>query len=220
MGQIVGAINGIGQACAALDMPIVSGNVSLYNETDGTGILPTPTIGAVGLIDDLNNAITGTAQPGDIALVIGATKGHLGRSALLSVVFDRDEGTPPPVDLEVERKNGAFILEHAEHLSACTDLSDGGLALAAFEMAEAAGIGVCIDRKKKTASLFGEDQGRYLIACRFDLCEFLMLQANNAGLTVALVGKFGGDEITLGTASAPAEELFDIYRTSFEKSLG
>ena len=87
-------------------------------------------------------------------------------------------------------------------------------------MAETAGIGVSIDRKKKTASLFGEDQGRYLIACAFDLCEFLMLEANEAGLTVALVGKFGGEEITLGSTSAPMEELFDLYRTSFEKSLG
>lgn len=220
MGQFVGAIQGIGEACEALDMPIVSGNVSLYNETDGTGILPTPTIGAVGLIEDPSRAITGTAQSGDLAIVIGSTKGHLGRSALLSVAFGRNDGPPPPVDLEVERRNGTFILDNAEWLRAVTDLSDGGLALAAFEMAEAAGIGVTIDKKKKTASLFGEDQGRYLIACSFDAAEHLMVAAGKASVPVMLVGRFGGDAVQLGSKSAPLEELRALYRGAFEAALG
>ncbi|SFG19936.1 phosphoribosylformylglycinamidine synthase subunit II [Palleronia marisminoris] len=220
MGQLVGAIQGIGEACAALDMPIVSGNVSLYNETDGAGILPTPTIGAVGLIEDLSRAITGTAQNGDLALVIGATQGHLGRSALLSVAFGRDDGPPPPVDLEAERRNGDFMLDQAEWLHAASDLSDGGLALAAFEMAETAGIGVTIDKKRKTASLFGEDQARYLVACSFDSAEHLMVAAGKAGVPIMLVGRFGGDTVQLGSKTAPLDELRALYRGAFEAALG
>ncbi|SPJ22382.1 phosphoribosylformylglycinamidine synthase subunit PurL [Palleronia abyssalis] len=220
MGQFVGAIKGIGQACAALDMPIVSGNVSLYNETDGTGILPTPTIGAVGLIDDISEMIAGLPQEGDLALVIGKTVGHLGRSALLEVAFDRRDGPPPPVDLKAERRHGEFILDNRAWLRAVTDIADGGLALAAFEMAEAAGMGVTIDKKKKTASLFGEDQGRYLIACSFDAAETLMVAAGKAEVPITHVGRFGGDQVTLGSKTAPLDELREIYRTAFERALG
>ena len=217
MGQFVGAINGIGQACLALDVPIVSGNVSLYNETDGQAILPTPTIGAVGLIDHIDNAITGLARDGHVALLVGETKGHLGQSALLAEVFSRVEGDAPPVDLEAERAAGEFILANRDHIRACTDLSDGGLALAAFEMAEASGVGVVIDTGDQGA-LFGEDQGRYLIACNFDQAEALMVAAGQAGVPVTTVGKFAGDSVTLGGASASLDDLSAIYRGSFAET--
>ncbi|MCV6824158.1 MULTISPECIES: phosphoribosylformylglycinamidine synthase subunit PurL [Halocynthiibacter] len=215
MGQFVGAIKGIGEAVAALDMPIVSGNVSLYNETDGKGILPTPTIGAVGLIHAGENAITGAAQDGQVALLIGETTGHLGQSALLAEVFGREDGDAPSVDLAAEKANGAFIRDNREMIEACTDLADGGLALAAFEMAEAAGVGVAID-SDDTATLFGEDQARYLVACGFDQAEALFIAANQAGVPIATVGKFGGDTVSFGSTSAPLTELADIFRGSFE----
>ncbi|WP_415836579.1 AIR synthase related protein, partial [Palleronia rufa] len=220
MGQFVGAIKGIAAACAALDMPIVSGNVSLYNETDGSGILPTPTIGAVGLIEDVSQMIPGLPRDGDLALVVGKTHGHLGRSALLDIAFGRRDGPPPPVDLRAERRHGEFVLRNRGLVNAATDLSDGGLALAAFEMAEAAGIGVTIDKKKRTASLFGEDQARYLLACPFDAAEALMTAAAKAGVPVRTVGRFGGDTVTLGRASAPLAELSAIYRGAFAAALG
>ncbi|SHI33309.1 phosphoribosylformylglycinamidine synthase subunit II [Palleronia salina] len=215
MGQFVGAIKGIGKACAALDMPIVSGNVSLYNETDGKGILPTPTIGAVGLIDHEDDLIGGVAQAGDLVLSLGKTEGHLGRSALLATAFGRHDGPPPPVDLKTERKNGDFILQNRDCITACQDVSDGGIALAAFEMAEAAGIGVTIDKKRRTAGLFGEDQGRYLLACSFDQAEALMTRAYKMQVWLTVIGKFGGDQVTLGRASAPLAELAAIYRGAF-----
>ena len=115
MGQFVGAIQGIGAACIALDMPIVSGNVSLYNETDGQAILPTPTIGAVGLIDHIDNAITGIARDGHIALLVGVTKGHLGQSALLAEVFGRIEGDAPHVDLDAERAAGECAIYRRQY---------------------------------------------------------------------------------------------------------
>ncbi|WP_281981970.1 phosphoribosylformylglycinamidine synthase subunit PurL [Thalassorhabdomicrobium marinisediminis] len=214
MGQFVGAIKGIGAAVKALDMPIVSGNVSLYNETDGQGILPTPTIGAVGLIDHPDDLIGGTARDGHVALLIGETEGHLGQSALLAEVFNREEGDAPAVDLEAEKRNGDFIRDNRQWIDACTDLSDGGLALAAFEMAEAAGTGVTLDAGD-TPTLFGEDQARYLVACNFDKAEALMIAAGQAGVPVTTVGRFHGDLVTMGGASAPLSELADVYRNTF-----
>ena len=218
MGQFVGAIKGIGAACSALDMPIVSGNVSLYNETDGQPILPTPTIGAVGLIENAEAMIAGLAQDGDYALLIGETAGHLGQSALLLEAFERREGDAPPVDLEAEKRNGDFLRSQAAWLHAATDLSDGGLALAAFEMADAAGIGVTLD-EADTAQLFGEDQARYLVACSFDAAEALFVAAGQAGVPIRQVGRFGGEAVTFGDSAAPLEDLSNLYRTAFAKAL-
>ncbi|WP_238371235.1 phosphoribosylformylglycinamidine synthase subunit PurL [Heliomarina baculiformis] len=214
MGQFVGAIKGIGAACLALDMPIVSGNVSLYNETDGTGILPTPTIGAVGIINSPNDIIGCEVRDGHVALLIGESAGHLGQSALLAEVFSREEGDAPAVDLDAEKKNGDFIRANREHIKACTDLSDGGLAMAAFELAERAGVGVHLD-SDQTPDLFGEDQARYLIACNFDQAEWLMTEAGKAGVTITTVGKFTGDTVRFGSSEASLEELTSLYHTGF-----
>ena len=218
MGQLVGAIKGIGEACRALDFPIVSGNVSLYNETDGKGILPTPTIGGVGLIADLDDLIAGLPAQGDLALVIGATRGHLEQSALAWEAFRIESGDAPHVDLDDERRNGEFLRANRGHLASATDLSDGGLALAAFEMAEAAGLGVILD-SGDIAHLFGEDQARYLVACRPDAAEALTAAAQAAGVTIATVGRFGGNSVTLGDDSAPLAELSSLYRTSFAAAI-
>ncbi|MEL7459905.1 MAG: phosphoribosylformylglycinamidine synthase subunit PurL [Pseudomonadota bacterium] len=219
MGQFVGAIKGIGDACAVLDMPIVSGNVSLYNETDGQGILPTPTIGAVGLIEDIAKIIDATASEGDLAMVLGATECHLGRSAILWEVFGRAEGDAPPVDLDAERHASGFVRDHWDWIHGCTDLSDGGLALAAFEMAAASGLGVTLDAAPM-AQLFGEDQARYLIAAPYDWAEGLMIRAGQAGLPLAVVGKFGGDTVQIGDSSAPLAELQAIHDGAFEAAVG
>ncbi len=218
MGQFVGAINGISEAVSALDMPIVSGNVSLYNETDGTGILPTPTIGAVGLIENIDDLISGEAREGHVALLVGDTTGHLGQSALLAEVFNREDGDAPHVDLEAERRAGEFIRANGALIKAVTDLSDGGLALAAFEMAENAGVGVTLEAAD-TPTLFGEDQARYLIACNFDQAEALMIAASEAGVPIATVGRFGGDAVTFGDFSAPLAELSETFRSSFEATV-
>ncbi|MEO0666882.1 MAG: phosphoribosylformylglycinamidine synthase subunit PurL [Pseudomonadota bacterium] len=215
MGQFVGALDGIGQACRALDMPIVSGNVSLYNETDGKGILPTPTIGAVGLIATPDEMIGCDVRDGHVLLLVGETTGHLGQSALLSEVFGRAEGDAPPVDLDAEKRHGDFIRDNRAWINACTDISDGGLALAAFEMAEAAGVGLCLD-SNDSAFLFGEDQARYLIACSFDKAEALMIAAGRAGVPIQSVGKFTSDSVRFSnTASAPLADLSALYRSAF-----
>ncbi|QYX55601.1 phosphoribosylformylglycinamidine synthase subunit PurL [Roseovarius sp. SCSIO 43702] len=216
MGQFVGAIKGIGAAVEALDMPIVSGNVSLYNETDGRAILPTPTIGAVGLIPHIDQAITGTAAEGDALLLLGAEGAHMGQSTYLAEVLEIAEGDAPAVDLEAEARHGDFIRAHHARIRACTDLSDGGLALAAFEMAEAAGVGVTIETGR-IPELYGEDQARYLIACDDEAAKALMDAASNADIPLARVGRFGGDDVTLGTSSAPLTDLAAIFRSTFGK---
>ncbi|WP_171234194.1 phosphoribosylformylglycinamidine synthase subunit PurL [Ruegeria sp. HKCCA6837] len=214
MGQFVGAIQGIGAAVGALDMPIVSGNVSLYNETDGQAILPTPTIGAVGLLNHSDEIIGNEVREGHVALVIGETKGHLGQSALLAEVFNREDGDAPRVDLDAEKRNGDFIRANREMIKACTDLGDGGLALAAFELAEAAGVGVHLD-EAPTEFLFGEDQARYLVACNFDQAEALMIAAGQAGVPLVSVGRFTGDCVKVGSSESPLAELTETFRTSF-----
>ena len=214
MGQFVGAIKGIGAAVSALDMPIVSGNVSLYNETDGKAILPTPTIGAVGLVAAGESPIIGAARDGDVLVLIGETHGHLGQSALLAEVFNREDGDAPAVDLDAEKRNGTFIRANRDLIQACSDLSDGGLAVAAFEMAEAAGLGVHLD-SEDMATLFGEDQARYVIACNFDQAEALMVAASSAGVSIETVGKFGGSDISFGSKSAAMSDVTALYRNTF-----
>lgn len=218
MGQLVGAVQGIGDACAALDMPIVSGNVSLYNETDGRAILPTPTIGAVGLLERADEMIGALAQPGDAALVIGTTAGHLGQSALMAELWGRAEGPPPPVDLDAERRHGQFLRDNRAHIRAATDLSDGGLALAAFEMADASGIGVALDAGG-VAALFGEDQARYLVACDAAGAEALLAAGAQAGVPVMRAGRFGGDDVILGESRAPCADLSQLYRGALAAAL-
>ena len=219
MGQLVGALQGIGEACIALAMPIVSGNVSLYNETDGTGILPTPTIGAVGILASLDEMISGLPRAGDVALLIGTTAGHLGQSALLAEAFGIEAGDAPPINLAAERKHGEFLRANRALITAATDLADGGLALAAFEMAEAAGLGLCLD-PADIPTLYGEDQARYLVACSTAQALKLEAVATAAGVPLARVGNFGGPTVRLGTDQAPLADLSALYRSAFAAAVG
>ncbi len=219
MGQFVGALQGIGEACRALDMPIVSGNVSLYNETDGKGILPTPTIGAVGILRSMDELIAGRPFDGDLAVIIGETAGHLGQSALLVEAFGIEAGDAPPVDLAAEKRHGDFVRANRSAVRACTDLSDGGLALAAFEMAEAAGLGVRID-SGYTAFLFGEDQARYLVAVAEGDLAGLQTAAKVAGVALQVAGRFGGTDVELGNDRTPLADLSRLYRSAFADKVG
>ena len=214
MGQMVGAIRGIGEACVALDMPIVSGNVSLYNETDGSGILPTPTIGGVGLLASLDDMIAGRPVVGDVALLIGTTRGHLGQTALLAEAFGIEAGDAPAVDLVAERLHGEFVRSVRGHIRAATDLSDGGLALAAFEMAEGAGLGVVLEAGD-IPTLYGEDQARYLLACDAAGAVAIAAAGSLAGVPVAEIGRFGGDVVRFGADVAPLAGLSGVYRAAF-----
>ncbi len=220
MGQLVGCIRGIGEACKALDFPVVSGNVSLYNETNGVSILPTPTIGGVGVLADVTkHATVGFKAEGEAIILIGETKGWLGQSAYLATVCGREEGAPPPVDLAVERRNGEFVrsLITAGRLAACHDLSDGGLAVALAEMAMAKGIGASITALPAGpahAVLFGEDQGRYLLSLPAGAAEAVVAEAKAAGVPAEIIGKTGGSELALpGEAAVSVAALSKTHES-------
>ena len=215
MGQFVQAVKGISDAVRELNMPIVSGNVSLYNETDGVSINPTPTIGAIGLISTAETPINGKAYEGNMAVLIGETKGHLGQTALLQEVFNRSDGDAPKVNLETEKKHGNFILTNRNLINACTDLSDGGLALAAFELAHRSEIGFEI-YEESTAFLFGEDQARYLIACEFDQAESLFVEAGKQNIPIQTVGSFKGDTIIFGNSKSDMASLSSFFTDTFK----
>ena len=203
MGQFVGCLEGIGEACRALDFPIVSGNVSLYNETQGAGILPTPAIGGVGLVSDVSAAVgIGFRSAGEAIVLVGATEGWLGQSAWLASVCGREEGAPPPVDLAAERRNGDFVrsLILEGKATAVHDLSEGGLAVAIAEMAMAGRLGAEVrdlPAGPAHAILFGEDQARYLFTCAHGAAAGVVRQAEAAGVPAMLLGVVGGDTLQL-----------------------
>ena len=209
MGQLVGCVRGIAAACTALDFPVVSGNVSLYNETKfpgettGRAILPTPTIGGVGLIDDFTcSATLAFKRKGEAILLLGATQGWLGQSLYLRDICGREAGAPPPVDLAVERRNGEFVraLIRDRLASAVHDVSDGGLLVALAEMAMMSNIGAELTMAPGVAEhayWFGEDQGRYIVTVEEAKVQAVSAKANQAGVPIYRLGVTGGDALTL-----------------------
>ncbi|WP_213980392.1 phosphoribosylformylglycinamidine synthase subunit PurL [Sphingomonas sp. dw_22] len=199
MGQFVGCLEGMGEACRALDFPIVSGNVSLYNESKATGggsaILPTPAIGGVGLLKDWTKSCTIAFKgTGDIIIALGERSGHLGQSIWLREIHGREEGPPPPVDLMMERRVGAFVRKAicGGAITACHDVSDGGLAVALAEMALASNIGAIIDQPQPfgiAGSFFGEDQGLYVVTVKDEALADFLVAADNAGLAADPIGR-------------------------------
>ncbi len=215
MGQLVGCIEGMGAACRALDFPVVSGNVSLYNETDGGAILPTPTIGGVGLLDDVSaRADLAFKAAGETILLIGDTAGHLGATLYLREIHGNEGGTPPPVDLDAERRNGDFVraLIAEGQVTACHDVSDGGLYVAVAEMAMAGRIGADLDTPQPrdlAGWLFGEDQARYVVTVTNP--DAVLALAGAAGVAAQAIGRTGGDTLTLGGQNAvPVAALSEV----------
>ena len=222
MGQFVGCLEGIGEACRALDFPIVSGNVSLYNETQGAGILPTPAIGGVGVVDDVTTAATiAFKAAGDDILLVGATSGWLGQSSWLATICGREEGAPPPVDLAAERRNGEFVrsLIVARRVSAVHDLSEGGLAVGLAEMAVAGDVGAAIENLPAGpvhGVFFGEDQARFVVTCKPDETPGILAEAGRCGAPTVRIGATEGNALRL-----PGEDpvLVAKLREAFETAL-
>ncbi|MBB3591112.1 phosphoribosylformylglycinamidine synthase [Rhizobium sp. BK529] len=223
MGQFVGAVKGIGEACRALDFPIVSGNVSLYNETNGVAILPTPTIAGVGLMPDWRKmARIGSAAEGDRVLLIGSDGSHLGQSVYLRDVVGSTDGPAPHVDLFAERRNGDFVRSVIRNgqATACHDISSGGLAIALAEMAMASGKGLKISLSEGKgaphALLFGEDQARYVLSVPKDVADFVCANAEGAGVPFRRLGTVQGDALVVDDLIAlPIQQLRDAYESWF-----
>jgi phosphoribosylformylglycinamidine synthase II len=215
MGQLVGAIKGMREACEALKYPVVSGNVSLYNETNGIAIPPTPAIGGVGLIPDISKmASIALKTAGDLLLAVGREAGHLGQSLYQLIITGKLEGSPPPVDLADEIKAGNLVrsLIREGKVRAVHDVSDGGLLTAVAEMALAGSLGVQLypyeGRLPQHAAWFGEDQGRYVLAADPELAEEIIERSRLLALPARVIGRVGGEALVLKEeAILPLAEL-------------
>ncbi|MBZ0216948.1 MAG: hypothetical protein K8F25_10380, partial [Fimbriimonadaceae bacterium] len=206
MGQLVGCIEGIGEACRKLACPVVSGNVSLYNETNGEAILPTPAIGAVGLLDDVRQMATlSFKNEADVILCIGGDGDHLAQSTYLMEILGREDGPPPPVNLDDEKRNGDFVrsLIREGTVNAVHDISDGGMLVAIAEMALAGNLGAELslprDIPHPHAYLFGENQARYLVTCPAEAHIELMEQAAREGIPVRNIGAVRGEKLVVAS---------------------
>ena len=204
MGQFAGAVEGMSEACLALDFPVVSGNVSFYNETNGRGIMPTPAIGGVGLLPDIDKmARIAFARDGDVLLLIGREQGHLGQSLYQRDIVGTAEGAPPPVDLALERAAGDVVrgLIRDGLVTAVHDCADGGLYVAVAEMALAGDVGADISTSgvdlPAHAALFGEDQGRYVVATDPANADTIIERASQSGIDIRTLGRTGGDDLTV-----------------------
>ncbi len=231
MGQIVRAVQGITEACKALDYPVVSGNVSLYNETDGKAIQPTPVIGGVGLLKDLTKRCDVKFKNiGDMIFVVGNTKGHLSCSLYEREILGfESRKNSPQVNLNLEKKHSEFVRHLIADglINACHDISDGGLLVALFEMCGTANIaktqllGCKVDKDflnsniDKNALMFGEDQGRYLINVAADKADFLEHLVKDVGIDLFRVGEVITDKIEIDGDDVLVKELQELNEKIF-----
>jgi phosphoribosylformylglycinamidine synthase len=235
MAQITGCLQGMSEACVALDMPIVSGNVSLYNESKATGggsaILPTPAIGAVGVLADWSKSATiAFKAAGDTIVLIGHSDSHVGQSLWLAECHGRKDGPPPPVDLAAERRAGEVVrgLIADGLVSAVHDCSDGGAAVAIAEMALTGDIGMTMTVVPQIpnpgAILFGEDQGRFVVTSANP--DAVRAAANAANLFAVEIGTTGGDALCFdlldrgGPQSVTLAALRDAHEGFFPNLMG
>jgi phosphoribosylformylglycinamidine synthase len=228
MGQFVGACQGMAEACKALDYPVVSGNCSLYNETNGIGIPPTPAIGGVGLLPDVERMATiALKADGDLIILLGREQGHLGQSLYQQIVVGKLEGAPPPVDLGDEIKAGNLVRKLIREGKTATvhDVADGGLLIAVTEMALAGRRGVELyayeGRLPAHAIWFGEDQGRYILAVRPDLAEEIVERARLLSLPARIIGRVGGQAVVLpGEPPVAVGDLRELHEGWLPRFMG
>ena len=221
MGQFVECIRGMGDACSKLNYPVVSGNVSLYNETNGEGIYPTPAIGGVGLIKDLSNVKTlSLKEDGNFLCVVGKTANHLGSSKYISIIQSKEEGGTPEINLDTELRNGNFVMDaiNQKLIASAHDVGEGGILVAISEMCMSGNLGIIIEIKTNFPHgyFFAEDQSRYLLEVspnNYDECQKL---ANNNDVHFEKIGIVGGDKISIKNIG---DQQVSALKRSFETGI-
>ncbi len=221
MGQFVECIRGMGDACLKLNYPVVSGNVSLYNETNGEGIYPTPAIGGVGLIKDLSNVKTlSLKEDGNFLCVVGKTANHLGSSKYISIIQSKEEGGTPEINLDTELKNGNFVMDaiNQKLIASAHDVGEGGILIAISEMCISGNLGITIEIETDFPHgyFFAEDQSRYLLEVKpnnYDECKKL---ANSNNVHFEKIGIVGGDKISIKNIG---EQQISTLKSSFETGI-
>jgi phosphoribosylformylglycinamidine synthase len=230
MGQFEAAVRGIADACRAFEIPVVSGNVSFYNETDGRAIPPTPTIGMVGLLEDVSHSVRMPfARAGDVIALLGQTRDELGGSEFLRTIRGRDEGPCPEVDMEAERRLVDLLVALASHrkLASAHDVSDGGLAVALAECAMKSGLGAEVELDspvRHSALLFGESTGRALVTFAQKSETAVRAVADQVGVSIAVIGRVGGDRLKIAAGGRtlidePVAALREVWSTAFAKAI-
>ena len=221
MGQFVECIRGMGDACSKLNYPVVSGNVSLYNETNGEGIYPTPAIGGVGLIKDLSNVKTlSLKEDGNFLCVVGKTANHLGNSKYISIIQSKEEGGTPEINLDTELRNGNFVMDaiNQKLIASAHDVGEGGILVAISEMCMSGNLGILIENESDFPHgyFFAEDQSRYLLEVspnNYDECQKL---ANNNDVHFEKIGIVGGDKISIKNIG---DQQISALKRSFETGI-
>ncbi|KQY58167.1 phosphoribosylglycinamide synthetase [Aeromicrobium sp. Root495] len=224
MWQFEQATHGLKDACAVLGIPVTGGNVSFYNQTGDTNILPTPVVGVLGVIDDVRRRVMqGFAGPDEHVVVLGETRDELSGSAWAGVVHDHLGGLPPVVDLEAEQALAA-VLQEASKLGLVTsahDLSDGGLAQAISEASFRNGVGVTVALEDPFVELFSESTARAVVTVVEDRHDELVALAEKHGVTLTSIGRTGGTDITVeGQFSVPVNELMAEWKATLPAVLG
>ena len=239
MWQFVLAIEGLKDACEHLSIPIVSGNVSFYNETNGLSIYPTPMLGMVGLIEQADRAMTQWfREDGDAIVLLGNSRDDLGGSEYLKVLQHREQGSPPLLNLETEKALHEFVLKviHEGLVQSAHDCSDGGLAVALAECcvsgphtAHGAVVKLGLGSLRRDALLFGESQSRIILSTRPDAVESLLTRAAAAGVPAASIGKVGGHRLVIDVERGrlsdgcridlPIEQVSDRWAHAIEEQL-
>ena len=222
MGQLVEVIKGMSEACLALDYPVISGNVSLYNETNGVGIKPTPTIGGVGLIQDSNKSTTISIKAtGNLLLIIGETKGHIHQSALCYDILHIKKGPPPSINLAEEKKNSFFVRDLINKKIALSvhDISDGGIALTIAEMCMSGKIGANITTNlidaERIKFLFGEDQARYVIEVKSADYDNIVKLAKEKEVSLLQIGSTKAENLTIDDMKITVEDMLTLNNKWF-----
>ena len=225
MGEFVECINGMKEACEFLNFPVVSGNVSFYNETNSKSIFPTPVIGGIGLFDNLNKIINmKTKKVGNLIIIVGKTFGHLGQSSLMREIYSVNEGSPPEINLTNEKNNGQSILNliNLNLVTSCHDVSSGGILISLAEMSMASMLGLKILKPKKFTDLneyfFAEDQGRYLIEIEVDNLKKVESILKKSNIFYEVVAEVQNDIFELSkTFSIKIQELYKNNNQWFKK---
>jgi len=231
MGQFKEIVEGMSEACKAFEIPVTGGNVSFYNETEGVSIYPTPVLGIVGLIKDINKVVTpGFKEEGDAVVLLGENKEELGGSEYLKIQFGREDGIPPAIDLAKEKAVQESCLEAAEagFLESAHDLSEGGLAVCAAECGFFSGkkIGCELDLNdewRPDALLFGETQSRILVTAKSSKLKKLLALAGKKGVKAAAIGKVGGKKIRIRLkgktfVNVPVEEVYKEWKEAIPRN--
>jgi phosphoribosylformylglycinamidine synthase len=230
MAQFEAAVRGIADACRVLEVPVVSGNVSFYNETDGRAIPPTPTVGMVGLMEDVGKHVRlPFRRLGDFVALLGETRDELGASEFLRTIRGRDEGPCPEVDLPAERRLVDLLILLAEggRLASAHDVSDGGLAVALAECAMTSGLGLTVDIEtpiRRSGFLFGETTGRAVISFDPEARRAVIAAAEKAVVPIRVVGRVGGERFVVSVNGRPLIDdnlgaLTELWRNAFAHAI-